>query len=83
MAAEVSNDQGVYLGAVINFEVIQSLLLVAMVFVSALLLLKISQTFHSRGNYLQAFTTVAYGFSPMFLFRLLDAGPMVIRGRPG
>lgn len=65
------------MGAVINFEVIQSLLLVAMVFVSALLLLKISQTFHSRSTYLQAFTTLAYGFSPLFLLRLLDAGPMV------
>lgn len=64
-------------GTVITFEVIQSLLLLAMVLVSALLLLKISHTFHGRRTYLQAFTTMAYGFSPVFLVRLLDVGPMV------
>lgn len=62
-------------GTIITFEVIQTLLLLAMVFLSALLLLKISQTFHGRHSYLQSFTTVAYGFSPLFLLRFLDAGP--------
>ena len=42
-----------------------------------MLLLKISQTFESRHRYLDAFTTVAYGYSPLFLARLLDAGPTV------
>jgi hypothetical protein len=65
------------LNTVIVFEVIQVLMLLAMVFVSALLLLRISQTFHSRGTYLQAFTTTAYAFSPLFLTHLLDAGPMI------
>jgi Yip1 domain len=64
-------------GTVITFEVIQLLLLLAMVLVSALLLLRISQTFETRRSYLQAFTTMAYGFSPLFLTRLLDAGPMM------
>lgn len=65
------------LGTVITFEVIQTLLLLAMVLLSALLLLKVSQTFHGRHSYLQAFMTMAYGFSPLFLMRLFDAGPMV------
>jgi len=64
-------------GNVITFEVIQFILLVAMVLVTALLLLKISQTFESRRSYLRAFTTMAYGFSPLFVVRLLDAGPMM------
>jgi hypothetical protein len=58
-----------------TFEAIQFFLLLAMVFVSALLVFKISQTFQDRLTFLQAFTTVAYGFSPMFLLRLLDASP--------
>jgi len=48
-------------------------LLLAVVFVSALLVFKISQTFQDRLKFLQAFTTVANGFSPMFLFHFLDA----------
>ena len=59
------------------FEFIQSLLLLAMVFLSALMLLKISQTFRDRRSYLDAFTTMAYGFGPMFLVRLMDAGPAI------
>ena len=64
-------------GTIITFEVIQALLLLLMVLLSALLLLKISQTFHSRRTYLDAFTTMAYGYSPVLLTRLLDAGPMM------
>ena len=64
-------------GSIVTFEVIQGLLLLAMVFLSALLLLKISQTFQNRQSYLKAFTTMAYGFSPLLLVRLLDAGPTV------
>ncbi len=62
---------------IITFETVQVLLALLMIFVSALLLLKISQTFESRRSYLEAFTTMAYGYSPLFLARLLDAGPTV------
>jgi len=65
------------LGNVITFEVIQALLFLGMVCLSALLLLKISETFQNRRSYLEAFTTMAYGFSPMLAVRLLDTGPMV------
>lgn len=60
---------------VITFEVIQALLFLAMVLVGALLLLKISQTFESRTSYLEAFTTMTYGFSPLFLAHLLNVFP--------
>lgn len=61
--------------AVVTFEVIQFLLFLAMVFVSALILLQISQTFQHRETFAQAFTTVAYGFSPFFVLHLLNAAP--------
>jgi hypothetical protein len=65
------------MGNIVTLEVIQAALLLAMVFLSALLLLKISQTFQNQRSYREAFTTMAYGYSPLFLARLLDAGPMV------
>jgi hypothetical protein len=58
---------------ILNFEIIQFILLFAVVFVSALLVYKISQTFQDRLSFLKAFTTAAYGFSPLFLLHFLDA----------
>lgn len=55
-----------------SFEIVQFLLFFAMVFVIALVVYKISQTFQDRSTYLQAFTVVAYGLSPLFLFHFLD-----------
>ncbi len=55
-----------------TFEIIQFFLLFAMVFVSALLVYKISQTFNQRLTFLPAFTTVAYGFSPTFFVGFLN-----------
>jgi Yip1 domain len=65
------------LHSVITFEAIQAFLLVAMILVSALLLLRISQTFENRRTYLEAFTVMAYGFSPLLLAHLLNVGPTV------
>ena len=65
---------------IVVFEIIQSALLLAMVFLAALTLLAVSrtfQTFRNRSRYLDAFTTVAYSFSPLLLARLLDASPAV------
>lgn len=64
-------------GHIVTFEVIQALLFLAMVLVSALVLRNISQPFESRRTYRQAFTVMAYGFSPLFLVRVLDAAPMM------
>jgi uncharacterized membrane protein YidH (DUF202 family) len=55
-----------------TYEAVEFVLLVAMVFVSALLVYKIAQTFQDRLTFSQAFTTIAYGFSPLFLVRVLD-----------
>jgi hypothetical protein len=54
-------------------ETIQLLLAVLVVFVGAKMIKSIGETFHGRHTYPQAFTTVAYGLSPLFLFHLLDA----------
>jgi len=62
---------------VLTFGILQFLLSFAVVFVSALLVYKISQTFRDRQPFLGAFTTIAYAFSPMFLVRFLDYGAMI------
>lgn len=62
---------------VISYEVAQTVLLLVMVFICALMVLKLSKTFHGRHTYLQSFTMVAYGFSPSFLIRFFDAAPQV------
>jgi hypothetical protein len=54
-------------------EAAQFLLALVMVFVGAGLVKSIGETFHGRHTYPQAFTAVAYGLSPLFLLRLLDA----------
>ena len=51
----------------------QVLLSLLVVFAGANLLKAIGETFHGRHTYTQAFTAVAYGLSPLFLLRLLDA----------
>lgn len=57
---------------IVSFAIIEFILLVASVVVTALLVFKISQTFQDRLTFLQVFTTIAYGLSPMFLVRFLD-----------
>lgn len=55
------------------FEVAQILVSLLVVFVVSLFLKSIGGTFHGRHSYSQAFTTLAYSLSPLFLFRLLNA----------
>ena len=62
---------------IVVIESLQAALLLVSVLLGALMLLKISQTFHSRRKYLDAFTTVAYSYSPLLLARLVDASPGV------
>ena len=54
-------------------EAAQFLLGLGAVFVGANMIRAIGETFHGRHTYAQAFTTVAYSLSPIFLLRLLDA----------
>jgi hypothetical protein len=59
------------------FEAAQILLSLVVVFIGAWLVKAVGETFHARHSYTQTFTVVAYGLSPLFLFRMLDALPMV------
>jgi hypothetical protein len=60
---------------VIPFEIAQFLVFLVTIFVCALIVLRVSQTFHERNKYLEAFTLTAYAFSPILLFHLLDVLP--------
>lgn len=60
-------------GETLIFESAQFLLSLVVVLAGAKMLKSIGETFHGRHTYTQAFTAVAYGLSPLFLFRLLDA----------
>ncbi len=62
---------------ILNFAIAQFVLAIATVFIAALLIKIISGTFREEHNYRQAFATVAYSLSPLFLLRLLDVLPMV------
>ncbi len=59
----------------IQYGVVQFLFNLLVVFVGAKLVKAMAETFHARHNYTQCFTVVAYGLSPLFLIRLLDAIP--------
>jgi hypothetical protein len=60
-------------GEAVLVEIIQIILSLFVVFLGAKLLKSIGETFHGRHTFNQAFTAVAYGLGPFFLFRLLDA----------
>jgi hypothetical protein len=60
---------------VLAFELCQFMVYLLTVLICSLLILRVSQTFHERNNYLHAFTLTAYGFSPVLLLHLLDVFP--------
>jgi len=60
---------------VLTFEGIQFVLSLGSVLVCSLLIPVMAGTFQGRSTFTQAFTVVAYGLSPLFLFRLGDAFP--------
>ena len=60
------------------FEGAQVALWLLIIFTSAKVLKSVCGTFHGRHNYTQAFATVAYGLSPLFLFHLLDVFPAMV-----
>jgi hypothetical protein len=55
------------------FEAIQFLLLLGVVFIGAKMIKSIGETFHGHHTFTQAFVTVAYGLSPLFLLHLVNA----------
>jgi hypothetical protein len=62
---------------IIGYEVGQSVLNLVMILVCAYLVRQLGRTFHGRVTYTytRSFTAVVFGFSPMFLLRLLDPLP--------
>ncbi len=61
----------------INYGTAQFVLSLALVFLGTMVIKASGETFHSRHNFSQCFTLVAYGVSPLFLVRMLDAFPVV------
>jgi hypothetical protein len=59
------------------YETSQFVLSLVVVFAGAKMVKAIGETFHGRHTYSQAFSAVAYGLSPLFLLRALDAFPSV------
>ena len=55
------------------YEAAQTLLMLAVVFAGAHSIKMLADTFRGRNSYTQAFKVAAYGLSPVFLLRLLDA----------
>jgi len=58
-------------------EAAQFLLSLIVIFTGAMIIKAIGETFRGRNTYTQAFTAVAYGLSPLFLLRLLDASSSI------
>jgi hypothetical protein len=57
------------------YEVTQFLLTLVVIFFCAKLIKSMGETFHGRHTFGQAFIVLAYGLSPLFLFRFLDMIP--------
>jgi hypothetical protein len=57
----------------VTFEAAYVGLSLTIVFIGAQVVKSMGETFHSRNTYLQTFTLLAYGLSPLFLLHLLDA----------
>ena len=55
------------------FEAAYVAISLTIVFIGAQVVKSMGETFHSRNTYLQTFTLLAYGLSPLFLVHLLDA----------
>jgi hypothetical protein len=58
------------------FEAARSLLMLVVIAVCAVSIKLLAETFHCRGHYLQAFTVVIYGLSPLFLVRSFSVFPV-------
>lgn len=62
-------------GEAVVYEIGQLLWGLGIVLLAAKIIKSLGETFHGRHTYTQTFTAVAYGISPLFLLRLLDAFP--------
>lgn len=62
---------------IVEYGVSELALSFALVFIGGKLVQSLAQTFHTRNTYEESFTVVAYGLSPLFLVRLLNAFPFI------
>jgi hypothetical protein len=62
-------------GEALLYQVAQVLLSIGLVFLGAYIIKLLGETFHGRHTFPQTFRVVAYGLSPLFLLRALDAFP--------
>ena len=60
---------------VLRYEMLQAALFLAVIFICSGLLHIASQNFHGKRTYLQTFTAIAYGFSPLFFLHALNIWP--------
>jgi Protein of unknown function (DUF1282). len=60
-----------------RYETAQFCLSLLIIFGGAWLLKKTGESFHRRHTYKEAFTTLAYSLSPLFLMRILDGWPEI------
>jgi uncharacterized membrane protein YidH (DUF202 family) len=61
------------LGEAVLYEVALFVAMFLIIVVAAQIIKMLGQTFHGRNTFSQAFTAVAYGLSPLFALRVLDA----------
>jgi len=62
---------------VVAYQIIQVTLTVAIILAAAALVDAVARSFHSRHHFLQSFTVVAYGLSPLMLMQMLNAFPAI------
>ncbi len=60
-----------------RYEMLQAVLFLAVIFICAGLVHIASQNFHGKRTYLQTFTAIAYGFSPLLYLHTLNAWAMM------
>lgn len=61
----------------VAYELIQIVFVVAITLFAAWIVRAVARSFHGRQTYPQAFTTVAYGLSPLVLVQALDGFPAI------
>ncbi len=62
---------------VVHFEIMQAVIFLLVILISALLLMFASEQFHGRRTFLQTFTVMAYAFGPTLLLQLMNLYPTV------
>lgn len=73
--AEIGQFKKFSVNEAVIYQAAEMLLMLGVIAICAHILRLLGETFNGRHTYTQTFTVVAYGLSPMFLLRLLDALP--------